>query len=73
MGLKLKNKGHANFYECCDLTKKVYLISPYYGGCCWKKSLLDRLSEFGDNLWPPESKTTANRMSSKKKPRYAIS
>lgn len=20
------NKGHANFYECCDLTKKVYLI-----------------------------------------------
>ena len=39
----------------------------------WKKSLLDRLSEFGDNLWPPESKTTANRMSSKKKPRYAIS
>ena len=23
--LKLKNKGHANFYECCDLTKKVYL------------------------------------------------
>ena len=25
MGLKPKNKGHANFYECCDLTKKVYL------------------------------------------------
>ena len=24
-GLKLKNKGHANFYDCCDLTKKVYL------------------------------------------------
>ena len=24
-GLKLKNKGHTNFYECCDLTKKVYL------------------------------------------------
>ena len=24
-GLKPKNKGHANFYECCDLTKKVYL------------------------------------------------
>ena len=21
-----KNKGHMNFYECCDLTKKVYLI-----------------------------------------------
>ena len=25
-GLKPKNKGHANFYECCDLTKKVYLV-----------------------------------------------
>ena len=24
-GLKAKNKGHTNFYECCDLTKKVYL------------------------------------------------
>ena len=24
-GLKSKNKGHTNFYECCDLTKKVYL------------------------------------------------
>ena len=24
-GLKPKNKGQTNFYECCDLTKKVYL------------------------------------------------
>ena len=24
-GLKPKNKGYTNFYECCDLTKKVYL------------------------------------------------
>ena len=24
--IKPKNKGHANFYECCDLTKKVCLI-----------------------------------------------
>ena len=24
-GLKPKNKGHTNFYECCDLTEKVYL------------------------------------------------
>ena len=24
--LKPKNKGHSNFYECCDLTKKVYLV-----------------------------------------------
>ena len=22
--LKPKNKGHANFYECCDLTKKYF-------------------------------------------------
>ena len=25
-GLKPKNKGHANFYECCDVTEKVYLM-----------------------------------------------
>ena len=25
-GLKHKNKGRTNFYECCDLTKKVYLL-----------------------------------------------
>ena len=24
-GLKPKNNGQTNFYECCDLTKKVYL------------------------------------------------
>ena len=24
-GLKPKNKGQTNFYECCDLTEKVYL------------------------------------------------
>ena len=24
-GLKPKNNGNTNFYECCDLTKKVYL------------------------------------------------
>ena len=24
-GLKPKNIGHTNFYECCDLTEKVYL------------------------------------------------
>ena len=31
-GLKPKNKGHANFYECCDLTKKsisnLYITLP---------------------------------------------
>ena len=25
-GLEPKNKGHTNFYECFDLTKKVYLM-----------------------------------------------
>ena len=25
-GLKPKYKGHTNFYECCDLTEKVYLM-----------------------------------------------
>ena len=29
-GLKPKNKGHTNFYECCDLTKKVYLKYIYF-------------------------------------------
>ena len=27
--LEAKNNGHMNFYECCDLTKKVYLIYMY--------------------------------------------
>ena len=25
-----KNKGQTKFYECCDLTKKVYLVCTYY-------------------------------------------
>ena len=29
MGLKPKDKGHTKFYECCDLTKKVYLTYIY--------------------------------------------
>ena len=29
-GLKSKNKDHTKFYECHDLTKKVYLINIYY-------------------------------------------
>ena len=28
-GLKPKYKSHTNFYECCDLTKKVYLMASY--------------------------------------------
>ena len=27
-GSEAKNKGHTNFYECCDLTKK-YIYSTY--------------------------------------------
>ena len=29
-GLKPKNKDHTNFYECCDLTKKIYLDDLLY-------------------------------------------
>ena len=29
-GLEPKNKGHTKFYECCALTKKVYLIHIVY-------------------------------------------
>ena len=29
-GLKAKNKGHTNFYECCDLTKKYYILKVTY-------------------------------------------
>ena len=32
-GLKLKNKGHTKFYECCDLTEKVYLFHPSEISC----------------------------------------
>ena len=28
-GRKLKNKGQTNFYESCDLTKKVYLLYTF--------------------------------------------
>ena len=28
-GLKPINKGYTNFYECCDLTEKVYLVNIY--------------------------------------------
>ena len=29
-GLKPKTKGHMNFYECCDLTEKVYLNQLHF-------------------------------------------
>ena len=32
-GLKPKNKGHMNFYEYCDLTKKVYLVLALWSAC----------------------------------------
>ena len=33
-GLKPKNKGHTNSYECCDLTKKlVYLLMDHLDQC----------------------------------------
>ena len=29
-GLKPPKEGHANFYECCDLTEKVYLVAGIF-------------------------------------------
>ena len=52
-----KNKGHINFYESCDLTKKVYLI--YIGnnnsgvhniGWLDSKCVLQDIVEFG-KIW----------------------
>ena len=37
-GLKSKNKGHTNFYECCDLTEKVYLTCPRSFHLCFTAS-----------------------------------
>ena len=37
--------GHSNFYECCDLTKKIYLASPnWYFNIYNKKKLFLILS-----------------------------
>ena len=46
-GLKSKNNGHMNFYECCDLTKKVYLAQwdhRVYRKKCWWVVTLCNLS-----------------------------
>ena len=40
-GLKLENKGHTNFYECCDLTKKVYL-----GPVEWDRYAIDGMTYY---------------------------
>ena len=29
-GLKPKNNDQTNFYECCDLTKKVYIVEAVW-------------------------------------------
>ena len=44
-GLKTKNKGRMKFYECCDLTKKGYLVYTYLVKTmrilkCWNYYLL---------------------------------
>ena len=40
-GLKPKNKGRTNFYECCDLTKKyIYYTLP---GLEYEKSLISEI------------------------------
>ena len=41
-GLKLKDKGHTNFYECCNLTKKVYLLYKYLDVKCLNREILIR-------------------------------
>ena len=43
-GSEAQNKGHANFYECCDLTEKVYLMYmyPLKKPACWKKLRLKK-------------------------------
>ena len=46
-GLKPKNKGHMNFYECCDFTKKVcliYMLHIFFPHNC-KVLLMDNLSQ----------------------------
>ena len=62
-GLKPKNKGRTNFYECCDLTEKVYLMYVYVlvaGG------VLEMLENFwkqkrrqGDQKWLFASKESS--------------
>ena len=37
-GLKPKTKGHMNFYECCDLTEKVYL--PLHTTVCTTEQIV---------------------------------
>ena len=64
-GLKPKNKDHMNFYECCDLTKKVYLIYMYLVHYIhkWKNfwhalpsSLRQFSSTYLPKTWRPEQK-----------------
>ena len=42
-----KNKGHTNFYERCDLTKKVYLNTPFIVGLK-KETLVQFLFEIAE-------------------------
>ena len=44
-GMELKNKGHMSFYECCNLTKKVYLMYTY------TTSLLDASPQFDSLIY----------------------
>ena len=43
--MALKNKGHMSFYECCNLTKKVYLMYTY------TTSLLDASPQFDSLIY----------------------
>ena len=49
-GLKPKNKGHTNFYECCDLTKKLYLAAAAIFCCSCHFTYHNRLKMKGCNF-----------------------
>ena len=50
-GLKLKNKGHMNFYECCDLTEKLCLMYIYRTRRKLEQKVLLLLSFFILQVW----------------------
>ena len=63
-GLKPKNKGHTNLYECYDLTKKVYLmrtlckssVNLHCANLVWKKN---QYYEDHSNLKAPDNQGLA--------------
>ena len=55
-GLEPKNKGCTNFYECCDLTKKIYLLLGVVNVLSYKVDLaFEEWSYWTESFWtlPP--------------------